>query len=313
VYSKGGDIFTVDPVTGTRRAIVTGAATDQGPAFSLDGTRLAFNRTTGTGLALVVADSDGRNQIVIPMTQLGNVPLDNVYRPSWSPDGRSIAVTTEDNGDTGSLWIVDIVDRTIRKIDVVTDDIATHWRPPDGRQLMVTARVAGRVQFALVSADNDSVDVLPGGPVGDAADGLRAGGWSLDGGRFIYAGTEGQVHVMDLESGAGRVISPSLAGDTGGFPRFSNDGRQILFMEWSTGDPSWLAVAPSDGSKPAIRVSDIYQVAIGTHYYWSPDDTSIVLEPQFGGSRVLLDPAGGPPSTPPWMTDEIESWQRLAR
>jgi hypothetical protein len=30
------------------------------------------------------------------------------------------------------------------------------------------------------------------------------------------------------------------------------------------------------------------------------------------GPLVLLDPAGGPASTPPWMTEIVESWQRLA-
>ena len=53
--------------------------------------------------------------------------------------------------------------------------------------------------------------------------------------------------------------------------QFSNDDRHIVFMEWSSGDPSWLAVAPSDGTKPAIRVSDIYPDPIGTHYQWSPN------------------------------------------
>lgn len=306
-YTKGGDIYTVDPTTGARRDIVTGAAVDERPAFSLDGTRLAFVRTTGTGSVVVLADADGRNEVVIPMT-----PLNNVFPLSWSPDGRSIAVIADDNGDTGSLWIVDTAGRSIQKIDVVTDYEEVQWRPPDGRQLMVTARVAGRVQFALVSVVDHTVQVLPT-PAGDVGAGLRPGDWSLDGRQFVYADPDGQVHVRDMEAGADHVIAPSLAQDTGGYPRFSNDGQHILFMEWSTGDASWLSVAPSDRSKAAIRVSDEYQVPIGTHYHWSPDDMAIVLEPEFGGTRILLDPAGGPASTPPWMTETVESWQRLAR
>ena len=114
-----------------------------------------------------------------------------------------------------------------------------------------------------------------------------------------------------MEGGGDRVIPPSNAQDTAGYPRFSNDGRSIVFMEWSTGDPSWLSVAPSDGSKPAIRVSDIYPDPIGSNYHWSPDDSAMTLEPSVG-PLVLLDPAGGPPSTPPWLTESVESWQRLA-
>jgi Tol biopolymer transport system component len=305
-YSKGGDIYTVDPTTGTRRAIVTGSTTDEVPAFSIDGTRLAFLRTTGTGSVVVLADADGRNQVEVSMK-----PLAGGATLNWSPDGRSMAATTDDNGDTGSLWIVDTVNRTIRKTNVVTDYQEVQWRPPDGRQLMVTARASGGLRFVLVSMADDSVEVLPT-PVAVVGATLRPGGWSLDGRRFVYAASDDQVHVLDMEGGPDLVIPPSQAQDTGGYPRFSNDGRHILFMEWSTGDPSWLSVAPSDGSKPAIRISDAYQVAIGTHYRWSPDDTAIALEPQFGGARVLLDPAGGPASTPPWMTEEVESWQRLA-
>jgi Tol biopolymer transport system component len=304
-YSKGGDIYTVDPTTGVRRGIVTGATIDERPAFSLDGTRLAFLRTTGAASVVFVADADGRNQSAIPMT-----PLVGVSQLTWSPDGRSIAVTAGD-GETGTLSIVDTFDRTIRKIDVVTDYEEVQWRPPEGRQLIVTVRVSGGLRFALVSTANDRVEVLPA-PVSDVGTLFRPGGWSLDGSRFAYSTMDSQIHVLDMEGGPDVVISPSLAQDTGAYPRFSNDGRRIVFMELSTGAPSWLSVAPSDGKKPATRISDEYLDPIGTDYHWSPDDSKIALQPQNGGARVLLDPAGGPASTPSWMTETVESWQRLA-
>ncbi len=46
-YTIEGDIYTVDPVTGTREAIVTGPEDDSEARWSLDGTRLAFLRTSG--------------------------------------------------------------------------------------------------------------------------------------------------------------------------------------------------------------------------------------------------------------------------
>ena len=303
-YSKNGDIYTVDPATGARRAIVSGTTFDEHPMYSLDGTRLAFLRTTGTASVIVLANADGGNQAVIPMT-----PLTGGALLSWSPDGRSVAAMTDDNGQTGSLWIVDTAHRTIRKIEgVVSDYGEVQWRPPDGRQLMVTVRASGGLRFALVSLADDSVDVLPT-PSGD---GLRPGGWSLDGRRFLYAASDGQVHVLDMQGGPDILIRPSVAGDGAGYPRFSNDGQRVLMMEFTNGDPTWLSVAPSDGSKPAVRVSDVYYGGIGTHYEWAPDDSTISLLPN-DGPAVLLDPAGSPPSRPAWMTDEVETWQRLAR
>jgi Tol biopolymer transport system component len=303
-YSKGGDIYTVDPTTGARHAIVSGAATDQSPAFSRDGTRLAFARAEGAGSVVVLADSDGRNEAVVPMT-----PVTNLGLLTWSPDGRSIALTSDDNGDTGSVWIINTAGPTIRKIAVVSEYQEVQWRPPDGRQLMVTARVAGRAQFALVSALDDSVEVLPV-PVGDPGGGLRPGDWSLDGRRFLYAAPNGLVQILDFD-GFRDVVIPLSHGDGGGYPRFSNDGRQVVFMEWAP-NSTWLSVAPTDGSKPAIRVTDTYVDGMGTHYAWSPDDSTIAFEPNLG-PRVLLDPTGGPASRPPWLTESVESWQRLAR
>jgi len=238
-------------------------------------------------------------------------PLAGGADMTWSPDGRWIAAVTDDNGDTGSLWIVDTAAGTIRKIEgVVTDYAEVQWRPPDGRQLMVTARVSDRARLALVSPADDGVDVLPT-PEGDPAGGLRPGGWSPDGRRFLYAASD-QVHVLDIQGGPDLVIRPSLGAEAAAYPRFSNDGRRVLMMEFGNGSPTWLSVAPSDRSMPAVRVSDIYSSGIGTHYQWAPDDSTITLLANVG-PPVLLDPAGGPPSTPPWMTDEVESWQRLAR
>ena len=46
-YAKDGDVFTVDPLTGSTTAITTGPDTDIDPEFSLDGTRILFARQRG--------------------------------------------------------------------------------------------------------------------------------------------------------------------------------------------------------------------------------------------------------------------------
>ena len=55
------------------------------PAYSPDGTRLAFTRRNGGDDALWVADLDGGNAVQVSPT------ANDVDAPNWSPDGRMLA------------------------------------------------------------------------------------------------------------------------------------------------------------------------------------------------------------------------------
>jgi len=98
---------------------------DASPAFSPDGTRLAFVRGRGT---LKVADADGRNERVIYSTW-ANLS----YR--WSPDSRWLAFSYQDAHGNSEVWIVAAEGGTPVNIsqhpDLDTDPV---WSS-DGRRL----------------------------------------------------------------------------------------------------------------------------------------------------------------------------------
>ena len=168
--------------------------------------------------------------------------------PAWSPDGRWIAAASGD----GELWIVDTAADKAQVVNgLVLDDEALLWRPLDGRQLAVVAResLLNRLRFALVTPGVDKHEFLA--PVGYLGSQFRAGGWTPDGSRFVYASDPpwGQVHVVEVDGGRDVQIQPSIEGNGTIYPRLSNDGRRVLFMEQGAEGKSWLSVAPSDGSK----------------------------------------------------------------
>ncbi len=74
---------------------VLGAGTD--PAWSPDGSRLAFARRTGGHLHLFVANADGTGA-----TQITDGTEDD-RQPTWSPDGRAIAFCSMHPNDAG--WV----------------------------------------------------------------------------------------------------------------------------------------------------------------------------------------------------------------
>ena len=243
-------------------------------------------------------------------------PDDTAGRGVQRPGRRMVDGSPSHGGDAdgaGSLWIVDTVAHTARKTDgLVLDDEALLWRPPDGRQLAVLAQEPqGQLRFALVTPGVDSVDYLA--PVGYLGGQFRAGGWTPDGSRFVYASDPpwGQVHVLEVDGGRDVQIQPSMAGRA----RSTHGCRTTVDVScsWNRG-PRTRAGCPSPqatGARLAVRVSDIYPEGIGTHYSWSPDDRSIEFEPNVG-PHVVLDPAGGPATTPSWVAEGAESWQRRA-
>jgi Tol biopolymer transport system component len=294
-YSKGGDIFTVDPDTGERRAIVTGPETDDGPQWSLDGTRLVFLRATDGGILPVIANADGSDQLVAKTAPLYWADPGSLV---WSPDGRSIALSAFLHG-APTMYIIDAIDGDVRAPDFDYVELEPYWRPPDGRELLALGGTGSARGLFLVSVDDGTVTELTL-PEGDRSE-LRPSGWTPDGRRFAFM-QGGETHVVDLVTGAETVIGVAYA-------KLSNDGRRVVGIN---GDETrtWLCVASIDGG-PCVRISEIFAGSWDEGFRWSPDDEWIITT-RSDDAVFLLDPDGGSQPQPSWLDDGAESWQRKA-
>jgi Tol biopolymer transport system component len=293
-YSKGGDIFTVDPDTGERRAIVTGPETDDGPQWSLDGTRLVFLRATNGGVLPVVAYADGSHQLVSKTAPIYQADPESLV---WSQDGRSIALAAFLNGSP-TMYIIDAIDGDVRALDFDHVALEPYWRPPDGRELLALGRTGSARGLFLVSVDDGTARELA--LEGDRSE-LRPSGWTPDGRQIAFM-QGGQTHIVDLATGAETVIEVAYA-------ELSNDGSRLVGIN---GDETrtWLCVASIDGG-PCVRISEIYAGPWDEGYRWSPDDEWIITT-RSDDAVFLLDPDGGSQPQPSWPADGAESWQRKA-
>jgi Tol biopolymer transport system component len=303
-YAQDGDIYAVDPVSGARRAIVTGPDVDVEPRWSLDGTRLLFLRTVGDLSKVGVVDPNRPDEPV--MTNALALDGDRV---KWSPDGRSISVGLE-----AGILIVDASsgEATPLDFDITAEDL--FWRPPDGRQAMVV----GGDELYLLDLD----DAISSTVVAPGTGGIRASGWTPDGRRFVYQRGEFdelpfETHILDMVTGDDVVISA-------GYGHVSNDGTRMVMHERTTsspcqsreGCPSQMCVVDLGGGdcSPIGLSSQAYDPSHAEGVHWSPDDEWLLTRSPAGDGTTayLVDPDGEIVGQPAWISDGGESWQRLA-
>jgi dipeptidyl aminopeptidase/acylaminoacyl peptidase len=322
-YSSGGDIFTADPVTGASTAIVAGPTTDLNPRWSLDGTRLAFERKSsgdvGPGLLFVV-QADGSNPVLVTPEALPGIES---YH--FSPNGEELLISASPDRTPGIL-IAATDGGGIRQLQLPGPATRAAWRPPDGTEIvfMDTGSVTqgfGGIHIVDV-ASGDVRTVLEEDPI------LHRDltGWSPDGSQIAYiewidsGSLTAQTHVMAADGSGDRVLPlPEDAVWQAAFS-WSNDGTRLLAIRGYTGgyEGSVAVAMPVDGSGHGIEFDASGAIATEccTAWEWAPDDSAILGTPTDDAGRpfdqVVLDPVTGTSTVVPWQTTSHPSWQRLA-
>jgi Tol biopolymer transport system component len=93
----------VMPASGGQPVSLTTGTYDGGPIWSPDGTRIAYTSTRDGNSDIWVMDAGGEHQ-----TRLTNSPMLE-HSPSWSPDGRALAIIRSDGPLTvADIWILPV-------------------------------------------------------------------------------------------------------------------------------------------------------------------------------------------------------------
>lgn len=298
-------ISSLDPITGERVRLVTGAGPVRDPRWSLDGTRLAFIRAVEDGSyeEVVILDATSREPRLVTSRGLQDVDSDGL---EWSPDGRHLLVVH--GQEVRRVGLMDT--QTGMVIDLRLPAYAAleaFFRPPDGRELVYLSGTESGPRISIASLPDLDVREIP--LEGGELESLRPMGWTPDGARLVvYRAFEGGGSVTDLidpETGATTRLDVA-------YGHVSNDGRWVAGLTVS--EEARTCVVSIDGG-PCRVVGDATTVPEGTHgkgLVWSPDDEWLVIYPAGRERTVLIDPQGGSPQRPAHVPTEIASWQRRA-
>jgi Tol biopolymer transport system component len=321
-YSKNGDIFVADSVSGQERAVVTGPELDVNPIWSRDGTLITFERkaTTADGPgSILVVRADGSQPVTVTTELLGDIGL-----VGFSPDGRRLLFDATVDG-VPSILIGAVDGSGVRKLDVGRPAAAWAWRPPLGDEILFVDNY-GRDDIGLYAIHPD------GGPIRTilpAISGRYRGGqtWSPDGSRIAYGewtdsgGINILTHIISADGTGDRPLAlPS--GAVWEWPvAWSNDGSRLLSIRGHDGGygTTQPVARPVDGTDTGIEIA--YPGAVNgaccTAWEWAPDDFSILGTPTDATGaplqQVMLDPKMGTIRAVPWTTTSPPTWQRLPR
>ena len=251
VYGMNADGADQGRLTSERGDTSTpaGTAFQVDPAFSPDGSKIAFASARAGSLDIYVMDADGSNTRRLTTTD------GNQAQPTWSPDGSMIAYQSDQDAD--HIYVMTAKGSGARRL---TNDLAPEIEPawsPDGRWIAYSRRLPGTQirELWLVHPDGSERRRLT--TRDEAAYGPA---WSPDGQTIAFASRRGrsrfEIYTIGVDGKGLRRVTFST--EDAFEPAWSSDGKTLAFsrggsiltIDRSSAQPKVLTEPDDNDSSP---------------------------------------------------------------
>ncbi len=256
--------------------LTTDAFTDGGPAWSPDGTKIAFQSNRSGNLDLWVIDVDARGGL----TQITSAPETDA-QPAWSPDGTKIAFQSTREDPSGDIWILDVATQDAVRLTTVEGVEESPTWSPDGVWIAYSSDGGG-----TGTRDIWKIAVTGGSPVQvTTAETFEADpAWSPSGAWIAYQVREGAQwrieHIDPDGTYPTPVTSPAVVAFVG-HPTWSPASDFVAFQSNSESDV--LRIAVTGGS--VVNLTN--DPAVAKEPSWSPDGARIAFVSTRTGNEDL--------------------------
>jgi eukaryotic-like serine/threonine-protein kinase len=249
------------PLSPTDRAapskMIVSTRQDSDPAFSPDGSRLAFASNRAGSFEIYIAAPDGSNPV-----QLTSMKIGTSGSPAWSADGKQIAFDSRANGQ-GDIYLISAEGGSPRRLTKGPYDSALPTWSRDGRWIYFSSSAPGSPIWKVSPQGGDPIPVTKTG-------GLAA----IEGkdGHSFYYFRDGAIWRNDASSGnETRMIEAE------NFQDWRLCGNEICVIQKSSGQSAeFVRYDPVTGRKQSKPLDIGPPVGAGRGIDVSPDGRWLV-------------------------------------
>jgi Tol biopolymer transport system component/serine/threonine protein kinase len=298
-YSRevnGSKRIFVKPVQGEPQQITAGNQDDIQPQWTPDGASVLFVRSNQANGRLEPGDVFGvyyGGDIWRKDLDSGKEEkfLDAAFNPSFSPDGKRLAVDASWAGPR-RIWVVDLQGHNPQQITSESSEAVDHLEPkwsPDGKHIVFQNLERTKFSIKVVDVATHAVTVLTDGHFQDLNP-----TWSRSGKYIYFSSPRGggmniwrnKVSPDGQPSGAPEQVTMGSGQDVQ--LAMAPDGTQLAFAVLRQNADLWrLPVSPDTGlaaGQPEQVVASTREDSRGS---WSPDGPKIAFNSDRGGETNL--------------------------
>lgn len=233
-------------------------------------------------------------------------PVKGIVSPTLSPNGEQIAFVA-----LSDLWLLQLGEKTPRRL---TDD--TYWAAtpawaPDGKRLAYSSDKAGTQDIYILNVETGEERQLTSFP-GAAV----AAAWSQDGTQIAFQDqeidTNGNTYTVDVESGDVRHVLEPLWEP--GYPTWGPNGQTLALAavnsyseRFREGTSQILNLNPETGSRHFVAPIPFKSLSnrVNSGPVWSPDGQKMAFVIESTLWIMLVDANGNPIGEPYQITAEV--------